>query len=1353
MPLACGTSKTYASAYRPFRGYPTFGVLHLRSRFHANAEAKIRSGFDTKATLSGEDAKMKYGGGPQRIFGTLGDSEHSGGHSGGKSPLSGGDLSDAKSLRGFPRQKKSLSWWFSGEGRPLCPPCRFWLLLVATFWLAAESLPNLGGFSCGPVSAFAAEIPLATDAPGPLSPEESRKRFQLAPGFRIDLVAAEPQLADPVAMAFDHRGGMFVCEIHGYNLEGYLDVLELNKTGVLDREVRRIPAGEAARRQAEKEQYGTVKRLTDPDGDGFFDHMVVWADRLPPCYGVVPARDGVIVLCAPDIVYLADRDADDLCDHREVLFAGFGCYELWSRINNPRQSVDNWIYAASGIQSGGTITGPYLPKPVPMGAMCFRFRSDGTALEPVAGATSGFGQALDDWGYRFLVTNQQHVLFLMPLEYRYAVRNPFYPVPDPVVNICTYGHPARVYPISEPDPWRLARSRDPQWVRFYGETEATAQGFFTAASGQVIYQARLFPEEYWSNHFSVDNAQNLIHRCLLRRHGVGLQAVRATEEAVEFVASREQWFRPVNLVVGPDGALYIVDMYRAIIEDYSAIPRFLQQIYVQSLIAGADRGRIWRVAPQQSAPGPPPRVEACRPEALVALLTHDNAWWRLTAQRLLLEQRATAVVPEVRKLLFEHPSPQARLHALYCLEGLGALCPEDVRQAFLDPHFALRVHGLQLAERWLPHHQRLQELALRLAKDEDAWVRLQAGLSLGSCTSDEALEALLELAWDPELRPWGQAAVLTTPYRHASRLLRAAIKRGETAAEILQPLAATLAASGSPAELADVLARLPGPESPENARLVRQILGGILEGLSRRRVALPGTGVLAAEVIKLIRENRHDAELRQMLMRLMASAQLADEPELASWFEEAADRCLDPQQPLEERIEAASLLASAPWEKLSDVATSLLEPRQPIELQLASIEALSLREEDGVAELLIGNWSTYTPKLQQVVLQSLVARQKRLLALLDALEAGPIKPADLDATIRNRLLHHPEAAIRRRAEKLLEAAGGDAFRQELLAQYHRALELPRDPARGRIVFQEQCSKCHLFDGLGHAVGPDLLSSQTRPDETLIADILDPNQQITVGYRQYTVITERGQVFTGVLAGETATSIILRQEQGVETVLLRSQIEQLEASELSMMPQDMEKLVSPQDVADLLGYLREVWGSQAAQSLVLFDEASDLCLHLNEGDGTLRLDPQEAYAGHFCLWVSPLQRYNARIPGWDFRIRENPKPGEFRYLRFAWKSGGAKGIMLELAADGAWPPAEQPVRRYCAGENTTGWAAVQLSGEAPQEWIVVERDLWQDFGEFTLTGLAPTAMGGPARFDRIELSTRPFATPGKGAANR
>src|SRR5947207_7238995 len=209
----------------------------------------------------------------------------------------------------------------------------------------------------------AAQIPAPTDAPKPLSPEQSAAAFKLPDGFRMEAVASEPLIASPSAVCWDERGRMFVSELHGYNLEGELEIEELNQTGKLDTQVRRVQADEKFKRAARAGTYGVVKLLRDTDGDGRMDQVEVWATNLPPAYGLVPARGGVIVACAPDIVFLADRDGDGRAEVQEKLFAGFRTGALERGINAPQWSVDGWIYFGRGW-GGGWITGPHLPVPV-----------------------------------------------------------------------------------------------------------------------------------------------------------------------------------------------------------------------------------------------------------------------------------------------------------------------------------------------------------------------------------------------------------------------------------------------------------------------------------------------------------------------------------------------------------------------------------------------------------------------------------------------------------------------------------------------------------------------------------------------------------------------------------------------------------------------------------------------------------------------------------------------------------------------------------------------------------------------------------------------------------------------------
>ena len=261
------------------------------------------------------------------------------------------------------------------------------------------------------------QIEPAADAPQPLSPDESHKHFRLRDGLRIELVASEPLVADPAPFSSIIADKCLSASCTVYNLEGHLDIVELNRSGKLDRQVRRVRVEGELLERAKKGRTGTVKRLIDRDGDGRMDECEVWADDLPPCYGMVEFRDGLIVVCGPDIVFLADRDEDGRAEVRQLLFTGFDVEVMERAINNPRWGLDGWIYVAAG---GGnpTVEGPALPEKAHLGRTDFRFLPDGSRIEAVTGTNGTFGHAFNDYGDRFLMTTSTPSLYAIPIPRR-----------------------------------------------------------------------------------------------------------------------------------------------------------------------------------------------------------------------------------------------------------------------------------------------------------------------------------------------------------------------------------------------------------------------------------------------------------------------------------------------------------------------------------------------------------------------------------------------------------------------------------------------------------------------------------------------------------------------------------------------------------------------------------------------------------------------------------------------------------------------------------------------------------------------------------------------------------------------
>ena len=672
----------------------------------------------------------------------------------------------------------------------------------------------------------AAQIPSPTDAPKPLTPEHSAAAFKLPAGFRMEVIASEPLISSPSAVCWDERGRMFVSELHGYNLAGQLDIEELNKTGQLDTQVRRVQADEKFQSAAESGTYGVVKMLRDTDGDGRMDRADVWSTNLPAAYGLVPARGGVIVACAPDIVFLADRDGDGVAEVRAKLFTGFPTGELERGINAPQWGADGWIYFGRGW-GGGEITGPQLAAPVQLPGSDFRIRADGSAIEPVTGSTHTFGFAMTEAGDRFTVNTTVPGIYIAPLPWRYLARNP--DAVTPSLEAATGDR--RAYSISKPHPWRRKRADDPAYFKYYnsryGAAESEADGWFTAACGPMIYQDHTLPGLH-GQYFVCEPSGNLIHRAVIKPEGPGLTLQRAPdEEGSEFAATSDSWSHPMNLTHGPDGSIWIVDYYREIIEDYSAIPRHLQQQY--GVYGGHDRGRIYRLTHQDAPRAPAADLSALDTNALTRECASQLFWRRQTAQRLLVEREVERrallgttepvaakpsnarrsedeAPPVMRELLAnKHAENSTLITALRTLEQLGVLTPRDLLPFISHAAADVRIHALQLADRWFAKDEGRAALDATLAaaaSETSSRVQIQFALSLGEARDPRAFALLARFAREHLAVRWMDAAVLSSLHGRGEKMLAELVREPGGSAAFLPALAQAIAAGRDEAELA-----------------------------------------------------------------------------------------------------------------------------------------------------------------------------------------------------------------------------------------------------------------------------------------------------------------------------------------------------------------------------------------------------------------------------------------------------------------------------------------------------------------------------------------------------------------------
>ncbi len=980
------------------------------------------------------------------------------------------------------------------------------------------------------VTAWALGVLLADDHPpgappaGPLSPTEEKATFRLAKGFRIDLVASEPDVIDPVAMAFDEDGRLFVAEMRGYPNGG-------------------VGTGDITS--------GKVKRLEDRDGDGIFETSTVFAEGLRFPMSVMPWKGGLLVAVAPEIVYLEDADGDGKADRRRVLYKDFNLANIQQMINGLQWGLDNWVYGCAG-NVGGVVRSAEKPDaaPVELRGRGVRFRPDRPAsLEPTSGGGQ-YGLAADDGQRWFTATNSQHLRHIV-LPDHYLRRNPNLAVSAVALDIPEHGAACKVFRISPFEAWRVERTqrrKDGPDARRFASTELVPGGFITSACSPVVYGADLFPAPYRGNVFVCDPANNLVHRDLLEPKGATFVARRGDADC-EFLASTDTWFRPVCLSVGPDGALYVLDFYREAIETPLSLPDDIKQ---KLNLESRGRGRIWRVAPEGFRPPKKPALGKLETEALVKHLGDPNPWRRLTAQRLLVERQDRAAVGPLRERA-RSSSAVERAHALWGLDGLGALRDGEVELALKDENAGVREQALRLADGRLAASAALRTAVAARADDPSPRVRFQLAFTLGEADAPELTAALARLAKRDGADAWAQTAILNSAGRAASALLEAlardrAYAENAASAPLLTRLASLVGARPDDADLARALRLLAAGDGKAEAWQAA-VLEGLGQGLRNRR---------------------------RPLARLWEQppAALKDAVEQAlPFFRRAAAAALDAKRPTAERVAATRLLGYGPRAAAKPALRELLSPRQPAELQTAAVRALSLGDGDDVAGALLAGWGGFSPSVRREALEALFARPDRLSALLDAVERGQVLAGQLEPARLEQLRKHPDPKLRQRAVKLL-AGQATPDRKKVLDEYRAALDLAADAGRGKTAFKKACATCHRLDGEGVEVGPDLVSAlRNKTPEDLLVAVLDPSREVDPRYINYIVTTKQGRVVSGMIASDTAASVALRRAEKAEDTVLRDQIESIEATAKSVMPEGIESQLGKQEMADLIAYLQ------------------------------------------------------------------------------------------------------------------------------------------------------------------------------------
>jgi putative membrane-bound dehydrogenase-like protein len=926
--------------------------------------------------------------------------------------------------------------------------------------------------------------------PAPMSPAASLAAIRVPAGLTVDLVAAEPDTMDPVDVSWGPDGRMWVVEMADYpsGVDGH------GKPG------------------------SRVRVLESTFGDGRYDKSTLFARDLNFANTVLPWRKGVIVVAVPDILYLEDTKGDGRADRVVKLFSGLTQGNPQHRSNGLKWGLDGWLYMANG-NSGGKLRSERTGQVLDIGTRDYRINPDDGRMELQTGE-SQYGRSRDDWGNWFGSQNT-HPIWHYALDEHYLQRNRQLIPPNAVVIVPTGPELPEVFGISPP----VDRFNDPEGANH-----------FTSACSVMIYRDDLLGPAYAGNAFVSEPVHNLVSRFVLQPKGVTFTGDRAPgEEHSEFFASADNWSRFTAARTGPDGAIYVVDMYRLVIEHPEWIPDAWQKL-IGNLRAGEFQGRIYRIRPKDVPLRAVPRLDLADTRGLVEALKSPNGTVRDLAQEELVWRADGSAADGLERLAADHPLAQVRVQALATLGTLGRISPAAVEKALADSNPWVRREALRLSDGFTSQESLLPAVA-RMVDDPDPFVRQQAAYALGDWAQPAAGRALARLVRQ-ETDRFILAAAMSSAVPHSQTLIAEIDTRRPD-----PTLVEMVVSSPDRAALARLLSAVASAE-PAPAPVPRfGALATVLDAMARRGVSLDdlGSGDVGAVVSAT------------SMARLKAA---------------------DGAAPPAERASAVSVLGHEGAHKGGDLAImiSLLSPQSPVDLQLAGVHALEHVDDDTLPQRALAGWEGYGPRVRTAVLDLLISRPAWALALLDRVAGDKAMLAQIDGARRSSLLHHSSARVAIRAAHVL-SAGVDPNRQKVIDRYVEAMgPLAGDAARGRAVFARVCAVCHRLDGVGVTFGPDLASLADRSRPYLATHILDPNRVVEPSYMLYIAVTAGGQSVAGILAEESGDSVTMLGLDGSRRVILRSQLRSLGSTGLSPMPDGLEGAVPPQDMADLIAFI-------------------------------------------------------------------------------------------------------------------------------------------------------------------------------------
>ena len=958
-----------------------------------------------------------------------------------------------------------------------------------------------------------------------LKPEEAVKTFHLPPGFHVTLFAGEPDVQQPIGMTLDSRGRLWVAENYTYSERplGW-------DTNLCDR----------------------IIILEDTNHDGHFDQRTVFWDRAKKLTSVAVGFGGVYALCPPNLLFIPDRNGDDVPDSEpQVLLDGFEDTVVGHNIaNGLKFGPDGWLYGRQGIQGLSHVGAPgsTAAQRTALNAGIWRFHPVTHRFEVVAeGTTNPWGTDWDDDGQLFFInTVIGHFWHVVPGAYYKRM----------------YGEHARqhLYELIDQTADHFHWDTREAWskIREIGVSPTTSQaGGGHAHCGMMIYLGDNWPDRYRDSMFTINFHGKRVNNDVIARQG----ATYTAHHAPDFLTVDDPWFRGIDLLYGPDGGVYLSD-WSDTGECHNA--------------DGINRtsGRIYKITYGEIPPQWTGDLAHLSTEDLVDLQWHHNDWLVRQA-RLVLQERAVrgddlkTVHKTLHDLFDSQREPRRKLRALWALYVTGGTDEPWLRKVLRSDNEQLRVWAIQLLVDQVSPSEAVQKEFTDLAKSDPSGLVLTFLASAMRRVNPEkrwplatALASRSEFANDrvfPLMVWYGlEPAVLEAPDQAAALARDTRIPKlaGFIARRLFEDR------SAKPAVIDRIVDVLRNSRDP---KVQAAILNGMNAGLNG--VTKPAPPASWSAVGSLL-AGSSDPAVSELAREL--SAIFGDPGAIENLRTTAAD----PNAETGSRRQALQILLRARVENLGPLLVKLLDDAA---LAPDAIRALATTGNAQTPALLLARYPTVQDsETRTEMINALASRSTFAQSLLEAVHRGIIPRKDVGPTQVRQLHSLKDPAIDSRVNDLWpQLNGSPSAKKELLTHYKELLTPARlqaaDTSAGRQIFKQTCALCHTLFGEGAKIGPELTGADRRNLDYLLENILDPNAVVAENYRAWVVTLKDDRVLNGIIAEQTDQTLTL-QTTSEKVVLRRSEIDSLSQSQLSMMPEGLLQALSTQQVCNLIGYL-------------------------------------------------------------------------------------------------------------------------------------------------------------------------------------